>query len=188
MKKWLTNNMLLIVCLWQLAELVIIALCELAFPDSVVVPTAVTLGCICQITTLVFILVASVKLGKQLRHRTATGWFLAQAYLCTIVLYAGFYTLLYQISSESFRGIGYNEQIGLFVTMLYFSVTTMTTVGFGDIAPIAWWSMVLVLTEALLSVVFTTVIFAKGLAVFTGQLTKIRPAEKTAPSESTPLN
>ena len=38
---------------------------------------------------------ASVKLATKLLHRTADGWFLISAYLSTVLLFAGIYSLLY---------------------------------------------------------------------------------------------
>jgi len=42
-----------------------------------------------QIIHLAFIIVTSIKLTKQVMHRTATGWFLAQSYLSTVLLFGG---------------------------------------------------------------------------------------------------
>lgn len=128
---WLVNNMLLITCVWQLLLLVTVALCELIFTDgNGALYVSITLGSIIQFIQLVFIIVTSVKLGKQLRHRTASSWFLIQSFLSVIILFAGIFTLLYTIDSESFYGttLHPNERIfPLFTVFLYFSATTITT-------------------------------------------------------------
>lgn len=82
------------------------------------------------------------------------------------------------ISSET------KSNIALLITFLqcqYFSVACMTTgrviyirnraeldiqVGFGEIHPSSWPSYIVVSVEMLLSVIYTTVIFAKGLSHF----------------------
>jgi len=43
----------------------------------------------------VMMMFASVKLATKLLHRTADGWFLISAYLSTVLLFAGIYSLLY---------------------------------------------------------------------------------------------
>jgi len=44
----------------------------------------------------------------------------------------------------------------------------MTTVGFGDIRSSQWYTDMLVICQMLLSVLYTTVIFSKGLSHFAG--------------------
>jgi hypothetical protein len=45
------------------------------------------------------------------------------------------------------------EASGLFIRMCYFSATTVTTLGFGDITPVSTWARVLSAAEAVLGVV-----------------------------------
>jgi len=125
-----------------------------------------------QAIHLTFIIVTSVKLTKQVMHRTASGWFLAQSYLSTILLFAGIYTLVERIVPASFRGLyTFQDELShelVFIRFLYFSTTTMTTVGYGDISSDQWYTDIIVMTQMLLSVLYTTVIFSKGLSHFSG--------------------
>mmetsp|Transcript_6013 Transcript_6013/g.9079 ORF Transcript_6013/g.9079 Transcript_6013/m.9079 type:complete len:190 (-) Transcript_6013:41-610(-) len=165
--------MLLFTITWQLVLLVVVSLCELIFSnETAILDVAITLGSIIQFVQVVFVIVTSVKLVKQLRHRTASGWFLVQSYLSVVILYAGSYTLVFQIESSSFHSEQLvdekSEIFAIYTIFLYFSGTTMSTVGYGDIYPVVWYTQLMVLSEAILSVVFTTVIFVKGLAHFGG--------------------
>ena len=44
----------------------------------------------------------AVKLGKQVLHHTASGTFLAQCYLSTVLLFAGIYTLEFRFDVSVF--------------------------------------------------------------------------------------
>ena len=166
LNKWITNNMLLFTIIWQMVLLVSVALCELIFSDEqAVLDVAITLGSLIQFVQVCFVIITSVKLVKQLRHRTASGWFLTQSYLSIIILYAGAYTLVFQIEPNSFHSAQLvnesSEIFAIYTIFLYFSGTTMTTVGYGDIYPVVWYTQLIVFSEAILSVIFTTVIFVK---------------------------
>lgn len=133
LNKWIINNMLLFTISWQLLLLVSVALCELIFSDEeAVLDVAISLGSLIQLVQLVFVLVTSVKLVKQLRHRTASGWFLIQSYLSVVILYAGSYTLIYQIEPNSFHSEqlddnSVSEIFAIYTIFVYFSGTTMST-------------------------------------------------------------
>jgi len=208
LNKYITNNMLLFTIVWQLVLLIIVSLCELIFEnEKAVLDVAITLGSLIQCVQVLFVIITSVKLVKQLKHRTASGWFLVQSYLSITILYAGIYTLVYQIESSSFNSAQLKSEsaeiFSLYTIFLYFSGTTMTTgkfnrdrfkdfsnsfffsVGFGDIYPTVWYTQVVVLSEAILSVVFTTVIFVKGLSHFGGQVAIANPQP---PKEEQPIN
>jgi hypothetical protein len=79
-------------------------------------------------------------------------------------LWAFLYTLLEDIFPHSF-GIG-NGDTGkgnLFYVLLYFSFTTITSVGFGDITPITHQARSLVIIEQLIGVFFVAVLIARLL-------------------------
>lgn len=42
----------------------------------------------------------------------------------------------------------------------------MTTTGFGDVVPTVWFADLFVSAEMLLSVLYTAILFSKGLAAF----------------------
>lgn len=125
--------MLVFTIAWQLVLLVSVAFCELIFSDeTAILDVAIALGSLVQLVQLIFVIVTSVKLVKQLRHRTASGWFLIQSYLSVVILYAGAFTLIYQIEPSSFHSEqlgdeGIAEIFSMYTIFLYFSGTTMST-------------------------------------------------------------
>jgi hypothetical protein len=83
-------------------------------------------------------------------HNTATDSFLVQSYLSTVLLFGGIYTLLYRIAPSHWTGVPEVSAlvlsaigspiedtsdvadswiISVFVKMIYYSITTMTSTG-----------------------------------------------------------
>jgi hypothetical protein len=58
-------------------------------------------------------------------------------------------------------GNGDTEKSNLFYLLLYFSFTTLTSVGFGDITPITHQARSLVIIEQLIGVFFVAVLIAR---------------------------
>lgn len=143
---------------------------------------AVVVMVLIQLAQLVFVVVMSIKLTKQLLHQTASDGFLVQSYLSTVLLFAGMYTLLYRVDSNNWIGISVSSSgvanawiLSVFIKFVYFSIATMTTTGYGDIVPSDVFYLYLIVSmQMLMGVVYTTSIFARGFALFS----KARPKKK----------
>jgi voltage-gated potassium channel len=89
------------------------------------------------------------------------------ATISCIVFFTVVYTSIYKLFGQtSFRGEGIGEDlISQFISFLYFSVATFTTVGYGDIAPVDNTSRLVVVMQ--ISFSFITVAYALSmLSVF----------------------
>lgn len=134
-RMWIINNMLLFTVIWQLFLVIVVGLCEWLFSnEDAVLYTAIVLGSFIQFVQLVFIIITSIKLVKQLRHRTASGWFLVQSYLSVIILFSGIYTLIFQINDDLFYSTTLTTDeskpasiFTIYTVFLYFSGTSMST-------------------------------------------------------------
>ena len=80
--------------------------------------------------------------------------------LITLFSFATDYTCLYQSNSESFYGLETNSNSYLYnlFQFFYFSVTTFSTVGFGDINPVSDVAKFIVMLEIFLS--FLIIVFS----------------------------
>ncbi|KNC48487.1 uncharacterized protein AMSG_04935 [Thecamonas trahens ATCC 50062] len=180
--RFITQYLLVWSVLWQAALMLILTLTEAGSSTSGSHAASVDIGIgvlvVFQSVMLLAIVMTSIKLTKQLLHGSATGVFLMQSYLSTVLLFAGVYTLLYRIRPSSFRGLPASfahettdgselshssTYAATFIRMLYFSLTAMTTAGFGDIVPAVWYTYFAVSLQLLISVVYTAVIFARGV-------------------------
>ena len=78
------------------------------------------------------------------------------------LLWAFLYTLLEYIFPHSFSLSNSNtDNDNLFYVLLYFSFTTLTSVGYGDITPITHQARSLVIIEQLIGVFFVAVLIAR---------------------------
>ena len=170
--KWVANNVLLFSFLWQCFVIVLyrVAFNKAFSSTGVAFDLGVGIMVLMQVLQLVFIIIISVKLSKQVLHQTVTNWFLVQTYLATILLFAGLYTVIERAVPLSFRGVfDVNDSLTheiVTIRFVYLSVQVMTTATFGDIVSNEWYVDMLVTLQMLLSVLYTTVIFSKGLAFF----------------------
>lgn len=148
---------------------------------------------ILQSIQLMVVVAVSVKLTKQMLHHTASSLFLVQSYCSTILLYSAIYTLIYRLDSNSFinsytqgspRDSSYVSQI--FVRMLYFSISTFTSTGYGDIVPLSWYTYLIVSSQMMLGVLYGTVILARGMDILSRQMS-LKPSPSSSTHTSVPL-
>jgi hypothetical protein len=80
--------------------------------------------------------------------------------LITLFSFATDYTCLFQLNSESFDGLVHFSSLYMYnlYQFFYFSVTTFSTVGFGDISPVSDVAKFIVMLEIFLS--FLIIVFS----------------------------
>lgn len=105
-------------------------------------------------------------------HHTAPTSFLFQAYGSTILLFAGIFTLVHRADPKAWDGMATEGKeadvdyvVKSFIIFIYFSVQTMTSVGFGDVHPLYWYNYLLVSGEMLMGLLYSVAILGRGLEV-----------------------
>jgi len=75
------------------------------------------------------------------------------------------FMLLLMIDPDSFYIRNFNPEM-LSVDMIYFSFTTLTTLGYGDITPVSYTAKMWSITEAMMGVMFLAVMISRVVTLF----------------------
>jgi hypothetical protein len=88
-------------------------------------------------------------------------------YLSIAILFAWAYRLLAEVVPAGFSGLTYAAgQHGALSPFLYYSLTSLTTLGLGDITPVNAFARSLTVLEALLGQLFPAVVLARILTLY----------------------
>jgi hypothetical protein len=88
-------------------------------------------------------------------------------YLLTAIFFAYLYRLIAKVVPGAFSGLAFRTgEQGALSPFLYFSLTLLTTVGLGDIAPVDAFVRNLTMFEALLGQLFPATILARILTLY----------------------
>lgn len=86
-------------------------------------------------------------------------------YLTIGVVFVALYTLFGALSPESFTGLKVRDRVSLPPDLVYFSFTTLTTVGFGDILPVHPFARSLSNLEAILGQLYPATLLARMVSL-----------------------
>jgi len=89
-------------------------------------------------------------------------------YLLIGLIYAMLYMILLEFDPEGLKGVDYLRGADLFVTAIYFSFVTMTSLGYGDISPTGPIGQIMVIIEAITGTFYMAVIVATMVATLIG--------------------
>ena len=113
---------------------------------------------------------ASVSVWKTMQTNFVSFSLLVQVYLSFIVGFMGFYSLVYlfttssfNVSASSFGGTP-TSAFGVFSLFLYFSISTMSSAGLGDVVPTLFASQLLSMIQMIAAVTFYSAIFALAIS------------------------
>jgi hypothetical protein len=89
------------------------------------------------------------------------------SYLFIGIIWSFIYFMMWQIDPHSFKISDLREyELQPWNLAMYFSLITLTTVGYGGIVPIGRWVMVLANFEAMAGAIFLTVIVARLVSLY----------------------
>lgn len=88
------------------------------------------------------------------------------AYLLIGLLWAGFYAFTDVLVPDSFVALGGGVRKGHFYEFVYFSFTTLTTTGYGDIVPISFEARALANAEQLVGIFYIALLIARLTSLY----------------------
>ena len=104
-------------------------------------------------------------------------------YLAIAILFAWFFRLIAGVVPGAFSGLKFVAgQRGALSPFLYYSLTSLTTLGLGDITPISEFARSLTVLEALLGQIFPAVILARILTLYADDRSA-QPLSPQSPSD-----
>ena len=115
--------------------------------------------------------ISSIQIIRVINAKDMSLLFLIQCYIALMALFGGIYLTIYLfvgVNGFYFNAAGFNAlDQNIFKTfgeMLWFSFVVMSTLGFGDVAPVHTAARLFVLTEMLMSVFFGIVVLGIALS------------------------
>jgi Ion channel len=146
---------------WQLAEAVVAGVLFLATLAAGVAGSQRVLAGVAGVATLLLVVMVIVSIVRVLAHRLVVELSTVLGVLNVYLLLALFFASVHQIFSA--LQTGYLHGVSGLPTssdLLYFSVITMTTVGFGDITPGTALARTVTVTEALIGQLYLVSVVA----------------------------
>ena len=87
-------------------------------------------------------------------------------YLLLGALFVPVYGLLETLGPGSFRDGSFPNAPVQWQQLIYFSYTTLTSSGYGDILPLSWWGRSLANLEMIYGVLFITIVMSRLVALY----------------------
>lgn len=90
-------------------------------------------------------------------------------YFTIAILFAWLYMLIAEILPDAFSGLAFHPAPGALSPFLYYSLTSLTTVGFGDITPVDAFARNLTMLEAVVGQLFPAIVLARILTLYASE-------------------
>jgi hypothetical protein len=124
-----------------------------------------------SVAYMVFKLLAIRAIGSKIFTQTKVDLNIINGGIC-IFLLLGFlwfsiYNIIVIIDVDAFRAIALEDE--KFFQLLYYSFTTLTTLGYGDIVPVNKFAMILANMEAIVGMMYPAIYIARLVSLYTTQ-------------------
>lgn len=145
-------------------------------------------GSVCWLLFVLFVTISELR--SVLKQREVTGETICMAvsvYLLLGFTWALLYAVMFQLHPDSFGGIppGHpNEFLHIFPILGYFSLTTLSTIGFGDITPVTLQARYAAVAEGITGQFYLAILVARLVGMQMSQ--SARRSTDYQPSDLTP--
>ena len=152
---------------WSLASAAVIArVVTILWPNH----TLYLIGSVCFL--LFFGFVTWQQLRAVLRQRTITAESISMSisvYLLMGITWGLLYVVIYDRHPQAFSFAGSTEQLtelNIFPTLIYFSLTTLSTIGFGDITPVLMQARYAAVAEGITGQFYLAILVARLVGMY----------------------
>ena len=118
---------------------------------------------------LFIISIAIIELFKEIIRTKKIDFHIISSAISIYILIGIFWYLLFMfllmIDPDSFDIRNFNPEM-VSIDMIYFSFTTLTTLGYGDITPLSYTAKMWSITEAMMGVMFLAVMISRVVSLF----------------------
>lgn len=90
-------------------------------------------------------------------------------YLLIGALFVPLYGMIESLAPGSFRDGSYPDAVVQWQQLVYYSYTSLTSTGYGDILPISWWARSLANLEMVAGGLFITIVMSRLVALYTSE-------------------
>jgi len=149
----------------------------LYFEDSILLNTLTTL--IAQISYASFIGLAILAIGSRIFTETRVDRDVINGGICIFLLlgflWLTFYRIILIFDPDAFRFPASALDVENGYKIVYYSFTTLTTLGYGDIVPANKFAMTLATSEAIVGLMYSSIFIARLVGLYTTQAHDDRP-------------
>ena len=118
---------------------------------------------------LFIVSITIIELFKEIVRSKKIDFHIVSSTISIYILIGVFWYLLYMfllmIDPDSFYIRNFNQEM-ISIDMIYFSFTTLTTLGYGDITPVSYTAKMWSITEAMMGVMFLAVMISRVVSLF----------------------
>ncbi|KAL5492041.1 hypothetical protein EMCRGX_G017431 [Ephydatia muelleri] len=162
-----TSNIVVITLVWQALSVGCLAVIDFMSDHNYSKKdlAAILVMAAFQMLQLVLVFFISFKLLRQVLSHKASPSLLTQTYLSIVFMFAGLYTLEYQIEGQTWNNVspGYLHPALVYLRLLYFSVSTATLCGASSVEPLAWYGSLTASLQMLTSFVYFPTILTMAM-------------------------
>jgi hypothetical protein len=117
-----------------------------------------------------FILLAILLIGNQIFKQNEVDIHIVNGGICLFLLigflWFNLYQIIFLVDQNAFQGLSKVSKADIYYQLLYYSFTTLTTLGYGDISPVHKFAMMLANLEAIIGLMYPAIFIARLVSLY----------------------
>lgn len=117
-----------------------------------------------------FIILAILLIGSQIFNQKEVDMNIINGGICLFLLigflWFNLYTIVLFLDQNAFTGLSTDSGENIYYQLLYYSFTTLTTLGYGDISPVNKFAMMLANLQAIIGLMYPAIFLARLVSLY----------------------